>query len=62
MRCWARTIRDAAISSMARVVFMVDWMLLIRRLRMRSWLPATALAARRLLGLGAPVARGGDHL
>src|SRR2546421_4683273 len=58
MRCWARTIREAAISSMARVVFIVDWMLRIRRLRMRSWLPATGLAARRLLGLGAPVARG----
>jgi hypothetical protein len=25
MACWARLIRDAAIISIARVIFMVDW-------------------------------------
>ena len=40
MRPWARTICDAAISSIALVIFCVDLMLLIRRRRMRSWPPA----------------------
>ena len=36
MRLWARTIWEAAMSSIALVIFFVDWMLLIRRSRMRS--------------------------
>ena len=40
MRAWARTIRDAAISSMALVIFLVDCTLRIRRRRTRSWPPA----------------------
>ena len=35
-RCWALTIRDAAISSMARVIFFVAWTLRMRPRRMRS--------------------------
>src|SRR4029078_13109511 len=42
--------RLAAISSMARVIFLVAWTLLMRRRRMRSWPPATA-ALLRLEGL-----------
>ena len=34
--CWARTMRLAAMSSIARVIFFVDWTLRIRRLRIRS--------------------------
>ncbi len=36
IRPWARTICEAAMSSIALVIFLVDWMLLIRRRRMRS--------------------------
>jgi hypothetical protein len=35
-------IREAAISSWARVILAVDWMLLIRRLTARSWAPMLA--------------------
>ncbi len=35
-RCWALTIREAAISSMARVIFFVAWTVRIRPLRIRS--------------------------
>src|SRR5215469_6741229 len=44
-------IRDAAISSWARVILAVDWTLLIRRRTARSWapiLPVTALLVLRL--------------
>src|SRR5579884_2606301 len=37
MRCWARTICEAAMSSMARVIFCVAWTLLMRRRSTRSW-------------------------
>ncbi len=40
MRAWARTIREAAMSSIALVIFLVDCTLRIRRRRMRSWPPA----------------------
>ncbi len=36
----ARTMRLAAISSCARVIFCVDWIVLILRRRSRSWPPA----------------------
>ena len=36
-RCCALTMRDAAISSMARVIFLVDWTLRMRLRRIRSW-------------------------
>src|SRR5690348_18003535 len=52
-RCWAFRIRDAAISSIARVIFMVDWTDRIRRLIVRSFAPM----APRLPGkLGAALA------
>ena len=35
-RCWAFTMRDVAISSMARVIFIVDWTERIRRRTTRS--------------------------
>ena len=35
-RSWARAMRLAAMSSMARVIFLVAWTVLMRRLRMRS--------------------------
>ena len=35
-RCWALTIREAAISSMARVIFFVAWTVLMRPRRIRS--------------------------
>ena len=35
-RCWARTIRDDAISSWARVILAMDWTVLIRGLTRRS--------------------------
>jgi hypothetical protein len=38
-RCWARTILDEAISSIARVIFFVDWTERIRRRTMRSLAP-----------------------
>jgi hypothetical protein len=38
-RCWALMIREAAISSWARVILAVDWTLLIRRRTARSWAP-----------------------
>ena len=40
IRFWARTIRDAAMSSIALVIFLVDCTLRIRRRSMRSWPPA----------------------
>ena len=40
IRFWARTIREAAMSSMALVIFLVDCTLRIRRRRTRSWPPA----------------------
>ncbi len=40
IRFWARTIRDAAMSSIALVIFLVDCTLRIRRRRTRSWPPA----------------------
>ena len=40
MRAWARTIREAAMSSIALVIFLVDCTLRMRRRRMRSWPPA----------------------
>ena len=40
IRAWARTIREAAMSSIALVIFLVDCTLRIRRRRMRSWPPA----------------------
>ena len=36
-RCCALTMRDAAISSIARVIFLVDWTLRMRLRRIRSW-------------------------
>ena len=39
-RACALTIRLAAMSSIARVIFFVDWTLRIRRRRIRSWPPA----------------------
>src|SRR3954453_1783861 len=39
-RCCALTIRDAAISSMARVIFFVAWTVRIRPRRILSWPPA----------------------
>src|SRR5215469_13500981 len=50
-RCCALMIREAAISSWARVILAVDWTLLIRRRTARSWapiLPVTALLVLRL--------------
>ncbi len=41
-RCCALTIRDAAMSSMARVIFAVDCTDRIRRRTMRSWAPTLA--------------------
>ena len=38
-RCWAFTIRDAAMSSIARVIFIVDWTERIRRRTTRSCAP-----------------------
>jgi hypothetical protein len=38
-RCWALRIREAAISSMARVIFMVDWTERMRRRIVRSLAP-----------------------
>src|SRR2546428_4566296 len=38
-RCWALRMRDVAMSSMARVIFMVDWTDRIRRLTVRSFAP-----------------------
>src|SRR3984893_8517749 len=35
--CWARTIREDAISSWARVILAMDWTVLIRCLTRRSW-------------------------
>ena len=40
IRFWARTICEAAISSIALVIFFVDWTLRMRRRRTRSWPPA----------------------
>ena len=40
IRFWARTIREAAMSSIALVIFLVDCTLRMRRRRMRSWPPA----------------------
>src|SRR5258708_1267572 len=39
--CCALTMRDAAMSSIALVIFLVDWTLRMRLLRTRSWPPAT---------------------
>src|SRR3954454_1615950 len=36
-RCWARAMREAAMSSIARVIFLVDWTDLMRRRRTRIW-------------------------
>ena len=38
-RCCAFTMREDAISSMARVIFFVDWTERIRRRTTRSWAP-----------------------
>src|SRR5580700_9221751 len=43
MACWARTILEAAMSSMARVIFWVDWTLRMRRRRILSWPAGTPL-------------------
>ncbi len=39
--CCARTIRDDAISSCARVILAMDWTVPIRCLTRRSWAPMT---------------------
>ena len=39
--CCARTIRDDAISSWARVILAMDWTVPIRCLTRRSWAPMT---------------------
>src|SRR5215469_11771886 len=44
-RCWALMIREDAISSWARVILAVDWMLLIRRRTARSCAPILANTA-----------------
>ena len=41
-RCWAFTMRDDAMSSIARVIFFVDWTDRIRRRTTRSWAPIYA--------------------
>src|ERR1700722_1994819 len=43
MACWGRTILEAAMSSMARVIFWVDWTLRMRRRRILSWPAGTPL-------------------
>ena len=45
-RCWAFTMRDDAMSSIARVIFFVDWTDRIRRRTTRSWAPIYAVGAR----------------
>src|SRR5438445_13894075 len=61
MRCCALTMRDAAMSSIAFVIFFVDCTDLIRRRYSRSWAPIRSA----LLGLGLVLlglAVGGDRL
>src|SRR5262249_54041902 len=52
MACWALTIRDAAMSSMARVIFFVDSTLRMRRRRTRSCPPAMPAYPSSLLAGG----------
>src|SRR6476646_8928648 len=56
MRCCALTMRDAAMSSIAFVIFFVDCTDLIRRRYSRSWAPIRS-ALRLGLRLGALVSR-----
>ena len=50
-RCWARTMREAAMSSIAFVIFFVDSIDLIRRRRTRSCPPAITWLASLACGL-----------
>src|SRR5258706_8736538 len=61
-RACAFTIRLAAISSIARVIFFVDCTDRMRRRRMRSWPPAMLRLLLRLEGLGRRLRTGGDRV